>query len=318
MLIHTLTGHQGSVQSVAITPDGGYAVSASVDSTLKVWELASGREVRTLKGHHDVVNAVAVTPDGRYAVSAAGLFAGDREMTVEPCDNTVRVWELATGLEVCVLEGHSDYVFGAALTSDGHFVISTSADETIRIWKLVYSSGKVAGGHGVCACKARTNWANAVAVMPDGRSILFASGRDLKIWRLAPGLDEELVSGGETGALTGHTAGVLGVAVTVDGRYAISASSDHTLKVWELASGRETLALVGHTDRVLHVAVTPDGRYAISASRDKTLKVWQLSDGREVCTLKGHTGWVESVAVTPDGRTVVSASGDKTLKVWQL
>lgn len=182
----------------------------------------------------------------------------------------------------------------------------------------MYNSGTVAGGREVCAFKAQTNWANAVAVMPDGRSIIFASGRDLKIWRLVPGLDGEPVSGGQVGTLTGHTAGVLGVAVTVDGRYAISASSDHTLKVWELASGRETLTLVGHTDRVLGVTVTSDGRYAISASRDKTLKVWQLSDGREVCALIGHTGWVESVAVTPDGRRVVSASGDKTLKVWQL
>ncbi len=319
MLIRTLVGHQSSVKSVAITPDGRYAVSGSIDHTLRVWELASGQEVRKLKGHYDAVNAVAVTPDGRYAVSAAGKFLGDREMILETCDNTVRVWELASGREVCALEGHSDYVFGVALTPDGHSIITTSEDGTIKIWRLVRHLGQIQSARQVCTFKARTNWgANAVVVMPDGCSIIFASGQELKLWRLAPGLDGELASGGEVGALTGHTAAVMGLAVTADGRYAISASNDHALKVWDLASGRETLTLAGHTDGVLAVAVTPDGRHAVSTSKDKTLKVWQLSNGREVRTLKGHTSWVEGVAVTPDGRNIVSASNDKTLKVWRL
>ena len=108
------------------------------------------------------------------------------------------------------------------------------------------------------------------------------------------------------------------MAVTPDGRRAVSASEDKTLKVWDLESGRELRTLEGHSAWVDGVAVTPDGRRAVSASYDKTLKVWDLESGRELRTLEGHSAGVTGVAVTPDGRRAVSASYDNTLKVWDL
>ena len=111
---------------------------------------------------------------------------------------------------------------------------------------------------------------------------------------------------------------VVAVAVTPDGKRAVSASEDQTLKVWDLASGRELRTLTGHSDSVTAVAVTPDGQRAISASKDQTLKVWDLASGRELRTLTGHSDSVKAVAVTPDGRTVVSASSDNTVKLWDL
>ena len=118
--------------------------------------------------------------------------------------------------------------------------------------------------------------------------------------------------------LTGHSNWVNAVAVTPDGRRAVSASEDQTLKVWDLGSGRELRTLTGHSRSVNAVAVTPDGRRAVSASDDQTLKVWDLASGRELRTLTGHSDTVNAVAVTPDGQRAVSASGDKTLKVWDL
>jgi len=117
-------------------------------------------------------------------------------------------------------------------------------------------------------------------------------------------------------ALEGHSGGVMGVALTPDGRRAVSASYDNTLKVWDLESGRELRTLLGHAGE--GVAVSPDGRRAVSASYDKTLKVWDLESGRELRTLHGHSDGVNGVAVSPDGRRLVSASYDKTLKVWDL
>jgi WD40 repeat protein len=118
--------------------------------------------------------------------------------------------------------------------------------------------------------------------------------------------------------LEGHSGSVRGVAVTPDGRCAVSASSDHTLKVWDLETGRQLLTLEGHSSWVNGVAVSPDGRYAVSASHDKTLKVWDLETGRPLRTLEGHSDRVNGVAVSPDGRRAVSASDDHTLKVWDL
>ena len=118
--------------------------------------------------------------------------------------------------------------------------------------------------------------------------------------------------------LAGHSGWVRAVAVTPDGRRAVSASSDNTLKVWDLETGKGVRTLAGHASSVWGVAVTPDGRCAVSASFDHTLKVWDLETGDEVRTFAGHSWGVRAVAVTPDGRRAVSASDDNTLKVWDL
>ena len=118
--------------------------------------------------------------------------------------------------------------------------------------------------------------------------------------------------------LEGHSESVLGVAVSEDGRRAVSASRDNTLKVWDVDSGRALRTLEGHSDFVFGVAVSGDGRRAVSASRDKTLKVWDIDSGCELRTLKGHADRVLGVAVSGDGRRAVSASDDRTLKVWDV
>ena len=118
--------------------------------------------------------------------------------------------------------------------------------------------------------------------------------------------------------VTVHGGQILGAAVTADGRRAVSASSDQTLKVWDLESGQALRTLEGHSSSVWAVALTGDGRRAVSASSDQTLKVWDLESGEALRTLEGHRSRVVGVAVTGDGRRAVSASLDQTLKVWDL
>lgn len=109
-----------------------------------------------------------------------------------------------------------------------------------------------------------------------------------------------------------------GVAVTPDGKRAISASQDRTLRVWNLATGKSRSSLGGHTGTVWGVAITPDGGRAISASADKTLRVWDLATGKPLVSLRGHTDTVLGVAVLPDGERAISTSWDRTLRVWDL
>jgi WD40 repeat protein len=118
--------------------------------------------------------------------------------------------------------------------------------------------------------------------------------------------------------LEGHSASVYCLALTPDGKRAVSASADHTLKVWDLATGRLLRTMEGHSDTVRSVAVTLDGNRAVSASRDQTLRVWDLSSGRTLVMLEGHRDSVESVAVKGDGKQAVSASLDYGLRVWDL
>ena len=118
--------------------------------------------------------------------------------------------------------------------------------------------------------------------------------------------------------LEGHAASVYSVAMTADGRRAVSASEDRTLKVWDLESGCALRTLEGHAASVYGVAVTADGRRAVSASGDQTLKVWDLESGHALRTLEVNSFLVCGVAVTADGQRAVSASLDITLKVWDL
>jgi len=116
----------------------------------------------------------------------------------------------------------------------------------------------------------------------------------------------------------GHTDWVEAVAVTPDGKHAISGSWDNTLRVWDIESGEEMQTLEGHTSSVYAIAVTPDGKHAISGSSDTILRVWDIEKGEEMQTLEGHTDSVRAVAVTQDGKHVVSGSWDNTLRVWDI
>jgi WD40 repeat protein len=124
-----------------------------------------------------------------------------------------------------------------------------------------------------------------------------------------------LETGREVHTLAGHFGRIYAVAVTPDGKRAVSASWDWMLKVWDLETGIELHTLAGHSGWVSDVAVTADGKRAVSTS-DKTMKLWDLETGRELHTL--DSGPANGVAVTADGKRAVSASCDKTLKLWDL
>jgi hypothetical protein len=200
-----------------------------------------------------------------------------------------------------MLEGHTSRVTAVVVTPDDHYVVSGSADHTLRVWDLATGETKT-------TLQGHTSRVSAVVVTPDGRHVVSRSwDNTLRVWDLATGQTKT--------TLQGHTSRVWAVAVTPDGRHVVSGSADHTLRVWDLATGQTKTTLQGHTNAVV---VTPDGRHVVSGSADHTLRVWDLVTGETKTTLQGHTSWVTAVIVTPDGRHVVSGSCDNTLRVWDL
>jgi WD40 repeat protein len=166
------------------------------------------------------------------------------------------------------------------------------------------------------------SWVNAIAITPNGQLAVSATGtRDLTIQ--VPSVDStlkvwDLRWGTQKHTLRGHSYGVTAVAITPDGKQAVSAARDHTLKVWDINSGKQLHTLKGHKEWVTGVAVTSDGKRAVSTAADKTLKVWDLKSGKVLHTLRGHQDTVLTVALTNDGQRAVSTSADQTLKVWDI
>jgi WD40 repeat protein len=120
----------------------------------------------------------------------------------------------------------------------------------------------------------------------------------------------------------GHLGEVNSVALSPDGKTALSGSFDATLMLWDLASGREIREFVGHAGSVSSVAIMPDGKTALSGGSDATLRLWDLASGREIGKLEGHAGPVSSVAIAPDGKTALSGGGSYgspgEFKLWDL
>ena len=117
--------------------------------------------------------------------------------------------------------------------------------------------------------------------------------------------------------LSGHVDSVNTVAITPDGKFVVSGSSDHTVKKWDLNTATEVMTFRGHTSPVNAVAITPDGQKVVSGASDNTVRVWNLETGAEILTFNGHGLPIVAVGVTLDGQKVVSASIN-FIKVWDV
>ncbi|MDF5708990.1 MAG: serine/threonine protein kinase [Nostoc sp. S4] len=290
-LANSLQGHENSVLSVAITPDGKTIASSGDDRKIKLWNLVTGKQISSLNTYSRQVNIVVISPDGKTLVSG-----GD--------DSTIKVWNLATGRQIRTLTGHSDSVHALAIAADSQTLISGSDDNTIKIWDLVT-------GEQIKTLVGHTFWVRSVAISPD--SVILISGsfdKTIKIWNLTKGYSIR--------TLEGNSQTVTAVAISPDGKTLASASRDRTIKLWNIATGKEIRTLVGHTNTVTTVAFSADGQILASGSRDRTIKLWNIATGEEILSLVAHTNTVTSVAFSPDSKTLVSGSDDNTIKIWRL
>ncbi|WP_287115874.1 serine/threonine-protein kinase, partial [Microcystis sp. M_OC_Ca_00000000_C217Col] len=258
----TLTGHSCWVQSVVYSPDGRYLASGGGDNTIKIWEIATGRELCTFAGHSDWVRSVVYSPDGRYLASASS-------------DKTIKIWQVATGKQLRTLTGHSRGVRSVVYSPDGRYLASGSVDNTIKIWQVATGRElrtltghsemdktikiwEVATGKQLRTLNGHSYRVNSVVYSPDGRYLASGSSdKTIKIW--------EVATGKELRTLTGHSYWVYSVIY-----------SDKTIKIWEVATGKQLRTLNGHSYRVNSVVYSPDGRYLASGSGDKTIKIWRV------------------------------------------
>jgi guanine nucleotide-binding protein subunit beta-2-like 1 protein len=165
--------------------------------------------------------------------------------------------------------------------------------------------------------EGHNGWVTSLATSMENPNMLLSASRDktLIIWNLTR---DESQYGYPNRSLHGHSHIVSDCVISSDGAYALSASWDKTLRLWELASGTTTRRFVGHNSDVLSVSFSADNRQIVSGSRDRTIKLWNtLGDCKYTISDKGHTEWVSCVRFSPNPQNpvIVSSGWDKLVKV---
>jgi WD40 repeat protein len=298
--------------SLAISPDGETVLTGTSNDEVILWDMGTGQRIRTLEGHTgSMVTSVTYTPDGQHALS------GD-------ANGLLILWDLSSGKplmrtvvqkpEMGGWHAEDAPVLNLVISPDGRTGFSSAGDGTLVLWDLV-DAGEIRRFEG-----HQTQAILSVAFTPDGKQVLtgewgdafgfsFGDGNGLHLWDVETG--EALRS------FEGHTAGVIMIAVSADGREALTGSVDGTIRLWDLETGEEIRQILAHTGGVFSVALSPDGRMALSGSMaddlaDSGITLWDLESGQVIDRLADQDHYT-TLVFDPDGQTAYTTHWDEAM-----
>ncbi|KAI0006370.1 WD40-repeat-containing domain protein [Xylariaceae sp. FL0662B] len=329
--LQMLQGHRDSVTSVAFSFDNKYLASASMDYSVRIWDVVTGKNLQTLEGHADAVHSVAFSRKNNQCIASASsdrtiktwnavtgkckqtlqghrngvrsiAFSDDSEYLVSAsADRTVKIWKPATGICLKTLEGHSNWVNDACFSYNNRQLISGSSDSTVKVWNVTL-------GRYDRTLKGHSDWVNSLSCSREGRFFVSASSdQTIKVWEEA---------GQCLRTLEGHTQWINSVTLSYDDKYLASASSDRTVKIWDIATGKCTRTFQGHTDSINAVKFSCDNKFLASAWADRTVRIWEIASDEYAEEPDSHTNWVNAVVFSPDRKYLASMSDDQTVKIW--
>jgi WD40 repeat protein len=331
-MLATLKGHSEAVYAVAFTPSGKHIVTGSGDHSVKVWDSATGKELKSYggtAGHQNLVLSVAVSPDGSLiasggsdnkallwdfpsstplrdiaksegaavlAISADGtkLAGGDK-------DGHVKIWNSVDGKELFNLAGHTGAVTGLAFSTNGQLLVSSGSDKTLRFWNP-------ANGQAVAVTGAHPAAVSGVAFSPNNNAV-YSAGADgsLKFWALPPVASKPLG--------TPHGDAVTALALSADGNSLVSASADKSVRLTSAANGQLVRAFTGATVAVDAVALAPNAALIAAGTADKRLLVWQAKDGQVLANVADRAA---SIAFNAGSNQMLTGGSDGALKLWAM
>lgn len=307
--------HNGSVTSIALSPDGKVLASGSDDNDIILWNMGTQQPIgQPLKGHTGPVTSVTFSPDGKTLASGSedrAIFlwsAVTQQPTSSPISAIIDQSEGNGQIIGHALYGHQSAVTCVTFSPDGSKFASGSEDTTIILWSSFPRQPIVQPliGH--------TAPVTSVAFSPDGKMVASGSADNtIILWdvRAQRPIGQPLIR---------PNAPVTSVAFSPDGKMLASGSADKTIILWDLVT-REPIdpPLIGHKDFVTSIAMSPDGRMLASGSADKTIILWDMTTRQPIGEpLRGHTNSVRSVAFSPDGKTLASGGDDNVIILWDI
>lgn len=289
------------VVSLAFAPDGRtLAVSGQGfpdrKAGLKLWDLASAREIGGFEPQSDWPQCLAMAPDGKRLATGSD-------------DGHLRLWSVGRGRQPEVLPvaqlpvagGHGGAILSAAVSGAGRVLATGGEDRTVRLWDL--ATGKV-----LETLPEHPRAVEFVALSPDGDT-LFTGCADGKVWLwdLHPTrLRAEVPLG---------LPAVAAFALSPDGRRFACAGKGE-VAVFDRAGG-EAVARFRQKEFVTRLVFADGGQSLVTGGQLGKLTLWDVDAGTVRATWKGHNGGVRSLALSPEGRTLASVGDDNQLRLWQ-
>jgi WD40 repeat protein len=296
------------VVDVVWSADEDHLICGCCDGFIKVLDVTSGEISLEVKAHSDDITCVASSPD-RGQVLTGSL------------DSALKLWDAGTWQELSVFEGGGDFevpagqdlpagkqsIAACGFLPESQSVVALSYNEIseakVTIWDVQRGCPRF-------SYRVPASSRGAFAVSVDGTSI--AVVRDKSVIEILDGL-----SGEEKARLFGHSADIVSVSFSPDGKSLLSAGGDG-LKVWKADAAEQTLAARAHDRDILDLSYSRDGRLIVTAGFDETLKVWDSESLQEKRTLRGHTSKVVRCCLAPKGDRIISAAFDDTVRVWDM
>lgn len=287
----SLKAHHLPIYSVAVSPDGRWMATGSLDRSVRIWEMGTFRLVRELRSHMAEVTAVTFSPTGNLLATA-------------DAHGEVRLWNPSNGQSVRELAAQPGRapLRSLVFSPSGRRIAAGSGDGNVRLWEL--ATGKATGLQ-----LTRTGSVTSVAFSADGKYMGAAAG----------GRAFVLPAGGaapEARALGGPGDPVYYVAFSPNGTQLIAAREDGVLVRWHTQTGRRSGLFRGRSASVSGVAFSPDGRWLASVGADTVVRLRRATTGEEIAAFDGHTAALTSLAFSPHGDVLITGDYEGTVKAW--
>jgi WD40 repeat protein len=271
--------------AIALSPNGlrlAVSVMPGMQPLIRVYDVASGKEILSIPDHTAAVAGLAFLADNRTIASAGA-------------DKAARLSDVPLLMQ---LDGHAGGVSSVAFHSNGTQAISGGADKTVKLWDV--TTGKVLKSFGPLADPV-----TAVAFSRDFNQVGAASGKTVKVWNIADAKEM---------ATLVHPADVTSLSFNGDKTRIVTGAADNQSRIWDLATGKE-MEFFSAAGPVRCVAFHPANTAIIAGSADKTTTVHTIAAVR---VIPASAQPIRGLAFAPSGSHVLTASDDKTVKFWNL